>query len=308
MDKEIAILIPCFNEEKTIAEVIYDFKKEIPDAKIYVYDNNSTDKTTEIALANDAIVKKECKQGKGNVVRSMFRDIEADIYVMVDGDGTYPSSYVHKLIDPIINENMDMVVGDRLSNESYRKENKRLFHNFGNNFVRSIINKLFKSSLKDVMTGYRAFSRYFVKNMPVLSKGFEIEVEMTLHTLDKSFNIKEIPIEYKDRPEGSYSKLNTYKDGIKIVKTIMWIFKDYKPFMFFSFLAAIFFILSIAIGISPIIEFIRYNYIYKVPSTILAAGLMLFSIIFFTIGLILDTVSRFHKIDYELKLNNYNKK
>lgn len=209
--EKIAVLIPCYNEEITIEKVIKDFRKELPNADIYVYDNNSKDKTTEIAKENGAIVKHEYRQGKGNVVRSMFRDIEADIYVMVDGDDTYPAEEVHKLIAPIKSGEADMVIGDRLSNGTYQNENKRHFHEFGNNLVKNSINKLFKSKLRDIMTGYRVFNKFFVKNMPVMSPGFEIETEMTLHALDKRFLIKEIPIIYRDRPEGSiYYKFNNF--------------------------------------------------------------------------------------------------
>ena len=219
--KKIAILIPCYNEEITVAKVITDFKKELPDALIYVYNNNSTDNTLQIAYENGAIVKNEYRQGKGNVVRNMFRDIDADVYVLVDGDNTYPANMVHQLIKPILMETADMVVGDRISNGTYKKQNKRLFHDFGNGMVRNTINRLFKTNLKDVMSGYRAFSRTFVKNIPILSKGFEVETEMTLHALDKRFIIKEIPIEYKDRPNKSKSKLNTFTDGYKVIKTII---------------------------------------------------------------------------------------
>lgn len=233
----IAVIIPCYNEELTIGKVIKDFKNELPDATIYVYDNNSNDRTGDIAKINGAIVKKEFMQGKGNVVRAMFRDIDADLYIMTDGDDTYPACFVNDLIEPIIKGEADMVVGDRLSNGAYLKENKRLFHNFGNNLVRGIINKLFKTSLKDIMSGYRVFNKKFVKNIPVLSNGFEIETEMTLYALDKKYLIKEIPIKYKDRPNGSFSKLNTFRDGIKVIKTIFFVFKNYKPIIIFSFLS-----------------------------------------------------------------------
>ena len=219
-----AVLIPCYNEEITIEKVIKDFKKELPDAEIYVYNNNSKDKTAEIAEKNGAIVRHEYRQGKGNVVRSMFREIDADIYVMVDGDDTYPAEEVHKLIKPVVDGEADMVIGDRLTNGTYQKENKRHFHEFGNNLVKKSINVAFKTDLKDIMTGYRVFNKLFVKTMPVMSPKFEIETEMSLHALDKKFIIKEIPIVYRDRPEGSSSKLNTVNDGIKVLKTIikMW--------------------------------------------------------------------------------------
>ena len=237
-----AVLIPCYNEELTIEKVIKDFKRELPEADIYVYDNNSKDNTAEIAKKNGAIVKHEYKQGKGNVVRSMFYDIDADIYIMVDGDDTYPAEEVHKLIAPVVNGEADMCIGDRLSNGTYQKENKRHFHEFGNNIVKKSINILFKTGLKDIMTGYRVFNKKFVKNMPVMSPKFEIETEMSLYALDKKYIIKEIPIIYRDRPEGSTSKLNTIKDGIKVCKTIVKMFKNYKPLKFFTTIAVIIFI------------------------------------------------------------------
>ncbi len=298
----IALLIPCYNEELTIKKVIDDFKKELPEATIYVYDNNSIDRTFQIAKECDAIVKKEYRQGKGNVVRSMFRDIDAQIYIMIDGDDTYPASEVHKLIKPIIDEEADMVIGDRHSNGTYRDENKRPLHNFGNNLVKNLINKIFKTDLKDIMTGYRVFNRKFVKNMPVNSNGFEIETEMTLHTLDKRFLIKEISIEYRDRPEGSISKLDTYRDGMRVLKTILWVFKDYKPLAFFSILSFLFFLLGLIAGVPVLIEFISTSLILKMPSAILAVGLMLISILFLFSGFILDTIVKQHRENYELNL------
>ena len=303
--KKIAILIPCYNEEITVAKVITDFKKELPDALIYVYNNNSTDNTLQIAYENGAIVKNEYRQGKGNVVRSMFRDIDADVYVLVDGDNTYPANMVHQLIKPILMETADMVVGDRISNGTYKKQNKRLFHDFGNGMVRNTINRLFKTNLKDVMSGYRAFSRTFVKNIPILSKGFEVETEMTLHALDKRFIIKEIPIEYKDRPNKSKSKLNTFTDGYKVIKTIIKMLKDYKPLKFFLSIAIIFFVLGLIIGIPVIYEYILTRYITKVPSAVLSTGLMIFSVIIAQCGVILDTVVKDDKEKYEIELNKY---
>jgi glycosyltransferase involved in cell wall biosynthesis len=234
-DKEIAILIPAYNEELTITKVIKDFKKELPEAKIYVYNNNSKDKTEELAKKENVIVVNETRQGKGNVVRSMFKDIDADIYVMVDADDTYPAEAVHELIKPIYDNRADMVNGDRLTNGAYYNENKRAFHNLGNNLVRNIICKLYKSNVKDIMTGYRAFNYDFVKGMPVLSKKFEIETEMTLHCLDKNYRLIEVPIDYRDRPEGSVSKLNTIKDGFAVIHAIFDIYKNYKPLQFFGF-------------------------------------------------------------------------
>ncbi|MEF2932710.1 MAG: glycosyltransferase family 2 protein [Clostridia bacterium] len=303
--EKIAVLIPCYNEELTIEKVIKDFRKELPEADIYVYNNNSKDRTKEIAIKNGAIVVDEYKQGKGNVVRSQFRDIEADIYVMVDGDDTYPAEFVHQLIEPVRNGQADMTIGDRLSNGTYQKENKRPFHEFGNNLVKKAINVLFDTKLKDIMTGYRVFNKRFVKNMPVLSPKFEIETEMSLYALDKKYIIKEIPIVYRDRPEGSSSKLNTVGDGIKVVKTIVRMFKDYKPFKFFGLIALILFIIGLAIGIPVLVEFFKTAYITKVPSAILATGFMGLAAVSLQCGIVLDTITRQHKEDYELNLLRY---
>ena len=303
--KKIAVLIPCYNEELTVEKVIKDFKRELPEADIYVYDNNSKDKTAEIAKNAGAIVKHEYRQGKGNVVRTMFMDIDADIYVMVDGDDTYPAEEVHKLIKPIEEERADMVIGDRLTNGTYQKENKRHFHEFGNNLVRKSINVLFNTKLKDIMTGYRVFNKKFVKNMPVLSPKFEIETEMSLHALDKKFIIEEIPIVYRDRPEGSTSKLNTIGDGIKVVKTIVKMFKDYKPLKFFGVIAGILFIIGLAFGIPVIVEFFKTRYITKVTTAVLATGIMILSVIVGQCGVILDTVVKHHRESYELNLLRY---
>ena len=304
MDK-IAVLIPCYNEELTIEKVIKDFRKELPNADIYVYNNNSKDKTAEIAQKNGAILRYEYKQGKGNVVRSMFYDIDADIYIMVDGDDTYPAEFVHQLIEPVRNGKADMCIGDRLSNGTYQKENKRPFHEFGNNLVKKSINVLFKTDLKDIMTGYRVFNKKFVKNMPVMTPKFEIETEMSLYALDKGYVIKEIPILYRDRPEGSASKLNTVSDGIKVVKTIIKMYKDYKPLRFFTIIAAIIFLLGILIGMPVIIEFFKTKYITKIPSAILATGLVTLSVIIAQCGVILDTVVRINKENYQLNLVKY---
>ena len=303
--EKIAVLIPCYNEELTIEKVIKDFRKELPEADIYVYNNNSKDKTKEIAIKNGAIVVDEYKQGKGNVVRSQFRDIEADIYVMVDGDDTYPAEFVHQLIEPVRNGQADMTIGDRLSNGTYQKENKRQLHEFGNNLAKKAINVLFDTKLKDIMTGYRVFNKRFVKNMPVLSPKFEIETEMSLYALDKKYIIKEIPIVYRDRPEGSSSKLNTVGDGIKVVKTIARMFKDYKPFKFFGLIALILFIIGLAIGIPVLVEFFKTAYITKVPSAILATGFMGLAAVSLQCGIVLDTITRQHKEDYELNLLRY---
>ncbi|ADF42006.1 glycosyltransferase family 2 protein [Priestia megaterium] len=300
---KVAVLIPCYNEEVTIGKVIDDFKRELPSADIYVYDNNSKDRTSEIALEHGAIVKKEFKQGKGNVVRSMFQEIDADCYVMVDGDDTYPAEFVHQLIEPIRNREANMVIGDRLSNGTYLEENKRAFHNFGNNLVRSLINGLYKSNIKDIMTGYRAYDKLFVKSIPVMSPGFEIETEMSLHALDKRFRLKEIAIDYRDRPEGSESKLNTFSDGFKVLRMIFTLFKEYKPLQFFSIWTVLFIIAGLAVGAPVLYEFFDTGFITKVPSSILATGLMVLGVLSFVCGLILDTIASLNRKQYELELN-----
>ena len=302
---KIAVIIPCYNEELTIGKVINDFKGELPEADIYVYDNNSKDNTGKIARDHGAIVVKESRQGKGNVVRAMFRDIDADIYIMVDGDDTYPAEAARELIQPIINNEADMVIGDRLSNGTYEKENKRAFHNLGNNLVQGLIGLLFKNEIKDIMTGYRAFNRFFVKTMPVMSEGFQIETEMSIHALDKKFRLKEIPIEYRDRPNGSESKLNTFRDGYRVIKTLLGLFKDYKPLLFFGSISVFSLVLGLLVGIPVIVEFVLTRFITKVPSGILAVGFIVVSVTSLSCGLILDTISATSKRNYELYLNNY---
>lgn len=306
-DKSIAVLIPCYNEELTIGKVVDDFKKEIPEAKIYVYDNNSKDSTANIAEKHGAIVVREYRQGKGNVVRSMFRDIEADIYVMVDGDDTYPAEFAKKLMEPIINGKADMVIGDRLSNGTYESENKRSFHNFGNKLVQSLIGLLFKNEINDIMTGYRAFNRFFVKTMPILSDGFQIETEMSIHALDKKFLLEEIPIDYRDRPSGSESKLNTFSDGFRVLNMLLDLFKNYKPMAFFGGISFISIVLGLASGIPVIYEFINTGFINKIPSALLAVGLVMISIISLSCGFVLDTIAKNNKMQYEIYLNTYTK-
>lgn len=301
-----AILIPCYNEEKTVARVIKDFQQQLPDAQIYVYDNNSSDQTAKVAKEHGAIVRHVFVQGKANVVRAMFRQIEADIYVMVDGDNTYPASEVHKLINTLEDYNCDMVVGDRLSNGSYHKENSRRFHDFGNSLVRNLINFIFNADLKDIMTGYRAFSKQFVKNYPVMCNGFELETEMTIFALNNHMNIKEVPISFSERPEGSFSKLKTYTDGRKVIVAIFNLFRHYKPLQFFGVLSIFFFVASFAFGIPPITEYFQYHYVYKLPSAILASGLMLFGLLSFAIGLILDTISINDRKSYQIRFVNGN--
>ncbi|WP_274435374.1 glycosyltransferase [Alicyclobacillus sp. ALC3] len=297
----IAVLVPCYNEEATIAKVVRDFQSELPEAAVFVYDNNSQDRTAQIAADAGAVVRKEYRQGKGNVIRSMFRDIDADIYVMVDGDDTYPAEFVHELIQAV-ESGVDMAIGDRLSNGSYFEENKRPMHDAGNRLVRGLINRLFRAKLRDIMSGYRAFSRRFVKNMPVLSEGFEIETEMTLHALDKRFSIREVPIDYRDRPEGSVSKLNTVSDGFRVLKTVFWIFKDYKPLSFFGIVALVFLLAGLAVGIPVVSEFLMTQKIHKIPSAILAVGLVLLSTNALTSGFILDTIVKQHRDMFELRL------
>lgn len=299
---KIAVLLPCYNEEITIGKVIDDFQSVLPDATIYVYDNNSTDRTSEIARAHGAVVRTEHRQGKGNVVRAMFSDIEADYYIMADGDDTYPAEAARQLLEPLLTGEANFVIGDRLSNGTYSEENQRHFHNFGNLFVRNLINWVYDGNIRDIMTGYRAFDRFFVKTMPVLSQGFEIETEMTIHALENRFLIKEIQIDYRDRPEGSESKLDTFSDGMKVIKTIMKLLKHGKPLFFFGIIALVFCLAGLAFGVPVIVEFIRTGYVFRVPTAILATGLMLLSMMFLMCGFILDTIVHKHKQLYMLKL------
>lgn len=300
--KKIAVLIPCYNESKTIEKVVKDYKKVLPSADIYVYDNNSIDGTDEIARNAGAIVRYEYRQGKGNVIRSMFREIDADCYLMIDGDDTYPAESAVNMCNLVLEGKADMVIGDRLSS-TYFKENKRHFHNFGNRIVRFLINKLFHNNIKDIMTGYRAFSYEFVKGYPVLSKGFEIETEMTIHAVDKNFKIVEIPVKYRDRPKGSVSKLNTYKDGLKVLKTIGSLFKDYKPGVFFSLVTFIFLVFSLIIGIPVFIEYFNTGLVPRFPSLIVSCILLLIALLLLICGIILQVIVKRHKQLYELYLN-----
>lgn len=304
MDK-IAVLIPCYNEAVTIKKVINDFQKVLPEATIYVYDNNSSDNTAEIAEAEGAVVRHEYQQGKGNVIRRMFRDIDAECYIMTDGDDTYPAEFAREMCDKVLERNVDMVVGDRLSS-TYFEENKRPFHNFGNSIVRASINTIFKSDIKDIMTGYRAFSYNFVKTFPVLSKGFEIETEMTIHTVDKNMFCENVVIEYRDRPEGSESKLNTYSDGFKVLLTIARLFKNYKPFPFFLIIALVLFVLSVGFFIPVLITFFKTGMVDKIPTVIVCGITMLASIISFFSGLVLDTIKQKNRQDFEMELQRSN--
>ena len=302
----IAVLIPCYNESVTIKKVIEDYKKALPEATIYIYDNNSSDGTDEIARKAGAEVRYEYWQGKGNVIRSMFRDIDADCYLMIDGDDTYPAENARHMVDLVLNKGVDMVIGDRLSS-TYFTENKRPFHNLGNRMVRGLINKFFKSNVKDIMTGYRAFSRVFVKSFPVLSKGFEIETEMTIHALDKNFLLEEIPVTYRDRPEGSESKLNTFSDGFKVLKTIVNLFRDYRPMTFFGFFSAIFDLTALGLFITVLMEYFETGLVERFPTLIVSGVLAMIGILLWVCGLILQVITKKHRQLYELMLNQIKK-
>ena len=300
LDK-IAVLIPCYNESKSIVKVIQDMKKELPEATIYVYDNNSTDGTDKLAREAGAVVRYEYQQGKGNVIRSMFRDIDAQCYLMVDGDDTYPAEYAREMCDLVLKKGTDMVVGDRLSS-TYFTENKRPFHNFGNSLVRGSINWLFRSNIKDIMTGYRAMSYQFVKTYPVLSQNFEIETEMTIHAIDKNMHVENVIVEYRDRQEGSESKLNTYTDGFKVIRTILRLFRDYKPLQFFSSIAAVLMVLAVIFFIPILKKYLALGVVTKMPSLIVIGFVVLTAIICVFSGIILTTLVQQHKQDFEFKL------
>ena len=294
MNHKIAVLIPCYNESKTIAKVVGDFKKQLPEANIYVYDNNSTDNTADIARQAGAIVRYEQRQGKGNVIRRMLADIEADCYLLVDGDDTYPSDNAKEMCDIVLNEHYDMVIGDRLSS-TYFQENKRPFHDYGNRFVRYAINQIFHSDIKDIMTGYRALSRHLVMSVPLLSEGFEIETELTINVLDNQLRIKQIPVEYRDRPIGSTSKLSTFKDGIKIIATIFRLFRDYKPLVFFSWISSILILASLLILLPVFIEYLQTGLVPRFPTLIVCGFIILFAILLWMCGLILQVLLIRHR-------------
>ena len=296
-----AVLIPCYNEAKTIGRVVADFKEKMPHADIYVYDNNSTDNTAELAEQAGAIVRYEHKQGKGNVVRTMFREVDADCYVMVDGDDTYPADFGPRLEQLVLSGKADMAVGDRLSS-TYFTENKRPFHNFGNVLVRRMINFLFRAKLNDIMTGARAFSKDFVKSFPVISKGFEIETEMTIFALDNNFAIKEVPIAYQDRPQGSESKLNTYSDGLKVLKTIVNLFKDTKPLAFFSILSLILLLISFGFFLPILIQFVQTGIVDKFPTLIVISALTVIALLNFFCGVILSVLKKQYRQNFERQL------
>ena len=300
MNSKIAVLIPCYNEAATIEKVVDDFRRELPEAAIYVYDNNSSDNTGELARARGAIVRREPRQGKGNVVRQMFRDIEADCYLMVDGDDTYPAEAARELCDPILAGEVDMTVGDRLSNGTYGKENKRAFHGFGNNLVRFMIKWIYGYGFEDVMTGYRAFSRPFVKTFPVLSEGFQIETELSIHAVDRRWRILDVPIVYRDRPEGSESKLDTVGDGIKVIKMIGTLFKNYRPLKFFSLVALVLGIVGLAFGIPVILEYLETGLVPRLPTALLAVAFIFLCGLSLATGLVLDTVAQVDRKQWEL--------
>ena len=301
MKDRIAVLIPCYNESKTIAKVVSDFRRVLPEATIYVYDNNSSDGTAEIAATAGAVVRKERLQGKGNVIRRMFREIHADCYVMTDGDDTYPAENAREMVRLVLEEQADMVVGDRLSS-TYFTENKRPFHNLGNGVVRGSINRLFKSNIKDIMTGYRAFSYAFVKTYPVLSKGFEIETDMTIHAINRNMLVRNVVVDYRDRPEGSVSKLNTYSDGAKVLLTIARLYKNYKPFAFFGILSLVLLILSMVFFAPILVEYIATGLVPRFPTLIVCVMALLASLQMFVAGLILSTLQEKDKRDFEYQL------
>lgn len=299
---KIAVLIPCYNESKTVAKVVADYRAVLPEADIYVYDNNSTDHTDDLARQAGAIVRYEHRQGKGNVIRTMFREIEADAYLMIDGDDTYPAENAREMIDLVLTQNVDMVVGDRLS-ATYFTENKRPFHNLGNRMVRGLVNRIFRGHIDDLMTGYRAFSYQFVKSFPVISKGFEIETEMSIHALDKNLAIQSVTVDYRDRPADSFSKLNTYSDGFKVLKTIARLYKEYRPMSFFGIFAAIFGAVGVGMFIPVLLEYFATHLVPRFPTLIVSGVLMTLALLLLVCGLILDTVAKKHRQLFEVNLN-----
>lgn len=300
MDK-IAVLIPCYNEEKTIAKVVRDAKAALPEAVVYVYDNNSSDRTVELAEAEGAMVRHEYMQGKGNVIRRMFREVEAECYIMVDGDDTYPMEYAAGMVDKVLNRNADMVVGDRLSS-TYFTENKRPFHNFGNTIVRSSINRLFNCEIKDIMTGYRAFSYGFVKTFPVLSTGFEIETEMTIHAVYNNMQIENVIVDYRDRPEGSESKLNTFSDGFKVIRTIVKLYRDYKPLGFFGMCAAVLTVIAVLMFIPILIAYLETGLVLRFPTLFVCGFIGLAALQSLFAGLMLSNMALKNRRDFEYRL------
>ena len=304
MDK-IAVLIPCYNEEKTIEKVITDVKEALPEAVIYVYDNNSTDKTAELSIKAGAVLRHEYKQGKGNVIRRMFREIDAQCYLMIDGDDTYPLDCAGELVDKVLNHHADMVVGDRLSS-TYFTENKRPFHNFGNTLMRTSINHLFHTDIKDIMTGYRAFSYEFVKTFPVFSTGFEIETEMTIHAVNYNMQVENVVVQYRDRPEGSESKLNTYKDGMRVIKKMLQLYKNYQPLKCFGLIAAALFLVAVILFVPILIEYWNTGLVPRFPTLIVCGFMILAGIQSLFAGIILDVTVAKDRRDFEYRLNRVN--
>ena len=298
---KIAVLLPCYNEEPTIAKVVSDFHAALPEAIIYVYDNNSTDGTAQAARQAGAIVRHEPMQGKGNVIRRMFREVEADCYLMADGDDTYPAEQARQMVAPILEEHVDMVIGDRLSS-TYFEQNKRPFHNGGNRVVRWLIRRFWHTDIHDIMTGYRAFSRTFVKNFPVMSGNFEIETEMTIHALDRRFLLREVPVVYRDRPQGSVSKLNTLSDGISVLKTIVLLYKEYRPLRFFSWLAAFLTLAGVLLLIPVLVEYFHTGLVPRFPTLIVSMFLLLSALLSLFTGLCLDVIVTKDRKNYELRL------
>lgn len=301
---KIAVLLPCFNEGITIGKVVRDFRAALPDADIYVYDNNSTDNTADAAREAGAIVRREPMQGKGNVIRRMFREVDADCYLMADGDDTYPADQALQMVRPVLEEGVDMVIGDRLSS-TYFEENKRPFHNSGNRVVRWLICRFWKTEVHDIMTGYRAFSRRFVKMFPVMSGNFEIETEMTIHALDKRFLLREVPIVYRDRPAGSVSKLNTFSDGMKVLKTIVVLFKEYKPMRFFGWLAALLAVLAIILVIPVLVDYFQTGLVPRFPTLMVSVFLLMSALLALFTGLCLDVIVDKDRKNYELRLISF---
>ena len=300
---KIAVIVPCYNEERTIGKVVGDFRRELPEATIYVGDNNSIDGTALAAEQAGATVIPVYRQGKGAVARALFREVEADLYVMVDGDDTYPAAAVHKLIEPVRAGRADMAVGDRRSAGGYRKHAQRPFHRFGNALVTGSINLLFRCRLNDIMSGYRVCSRTFIRNLTIPSDGFELETGMTLHALEKRFTVAEIPIEYRERPADSVSKLRTFGDGFRVLREILWIYKDAKPLAFFTGMSALVLAIALAIGVPVVIEFMHTGLVLKFPRAILACGLAVISSLLLICGFILDTIVKLHHENYELQRN-----
>jgi glycosyltransferase involved in cell wall biosynthesis len=300
---KIAVIVPCFNEERTVAKVVADFRRELPEAAIYVGDNNSTDATARLAENAGATVIPVYRQGKGAVARALYREVDADLYVMVDGDDTYPAEAVHKLIEPVRMGRADMAVGDRRTGGRYSEQNTRPFHSFGNALVTRSINLLFRCRLNDIMSGYRVCSRSFVRNLTIPSDGFELETGMTLHALEKRFTVAEIPVAYRDRPADSFSKLNTFGDGFRVLREILWVYKDAKPLVFFTAMSALFLAVALGIGVPVVIEFMETGLVLKFPRAILACGLAVISSLLLICGFILDTIVKLHHENYELQLN-----